>query len=100
VQVAADLGTLGFAPERCGVRVSPAAPRGQRWEYSLFIPARPRPGRINKRVIAAGALRTGYRGAGHIVTRGRRLSPSFGSLVRSRMSARTPVTFFVRRGCR
>jgi hypothetical protein len=95
VRLAADLvtstgrvvrrGAIIVAPARCGVRMTPGARAGERWEYSAFLPASPRPRRLSKRTIASGGLRTGYRGAGHVVTGGRYTSPSYGRLVRSRL---------------
>lgn len=86
---------IAFAPDGCGVRITPRVRPRERWEYSAFLTARPRPERLSKRTVGSGEVRTGYRGAGHIVTGGRYISPSYGRLVRSRMSVRAPVAFSV-----
>lgn len=86
---------IAFTPTRCGVRILPRGRPGERWEYSTFFPSRGRPRRHGKRAVAAGVVRVGYGGRGHIVTGGRYVSPSYGSLVRSRLSVRAPVSFSV-----
>jgi hypothetical protein len=85
---------IRFAPRPCGVRVATSARRG-RLEYSVFFPRTPAPRQAGKRVVVGGALRAGHAGAGHIVTGGRYLSPSYGTLVRSRILARAPAAFSV-----
>lgn len=86
---------IAFAPAGCGVRIVPKARAGERWEYSVFLPARPPPRRVGKSVVAGGEVRAAYGGAGHIATGGRYISPSYGSLVRSRMSVTGDARFSV-----
>ena len=105
VSLAADLATpagtrvrrttVDFRPRGCGVRILPRSRRGERWEFSALLHPRPRPVRVGKRTVRGGRIQAGYRGAGHIVTRARLLSPSYGPLLRSRMSVRAPVAFSV-----
>lgn len=87
--------TVELRPAGCGVRIVPGSRRGERWEYSALLHERPRPVRRGKRTVRSGSIQAGYRGAGHIVTGARLLSPSFGPLVRSRMSVKAPVAFSV-----